>query len=255
MTPCHPERSERSERSRRTVSVVVPCYNEADGIAQLKTKLTPVLDRLGVRYAVDLTLVDDGSTDQTYVLLCEAFSGDARARVIRHERNQNLGGAIRTGIRETKGEWIANLDSDCTYDPALLETMLAEMERGADLVTVSPYHPRGRVEGVPPQRLFLSKSLSAVYRALLHRPIYTFTAMNRVYRRAVCERIASPASDFTSVAEMMIKAARQGLKIAEVPAVLSVRRFGESKMKTGSVIRAHLGLVRRLVTAPSSFAA
>jgi dolichol-phosphate mannosyltransferase len=239
----------------RTLSVVVPCYNEADGIGQLRERLLPVLDSIGDRYDVELLLIDDGSTDATYALLQAAFGERPAARVIKHETNQNLGAAVRTGILASSGEWIANLDSDCTYDPALLEPMLAQMERNSDLVTVSPYHPDGLVEGVPPWRLLLSRGLTAMYRVLLRKRIYTFTALARVYRRDVCGRIASPANDFTALAEMMIKALVQDLAVAEVPAVLSVRRFGESKMKTASVIRAHLKLLGRLILRPSSFRA
>jgi hypothetical protein len=66
-------------------------------------------------------------------------------------------------------------------------------------------------------------------------------------------QIASPAFDFTCLAEMMLKALKQNLRVAEVPAVLSVRRFGESKMKTARVIRAHLRLITRLLFQPGSF--
>ncbi|HEY4439442.1 MAG TPA: glycosyltransferase family 2 protein [Candidatus Elarobacter sp.] len=237
------------------LSVVVPCYNESASIAQLYEKLVPVLDRLASEHSIELILVDDGSTDDTFDALTRTFGGRAATRVVRHPQNLNLGGAIRTGIRESRGEWIANLDSDCTYDPALLEPMLAEMARGADLVTVSPYHPQGRVDGVPAHRLLLSRGLSALYRLLLRKRVYTYTAMNRVYRRAICERIASPAFDFTCLAEMMLKALKQNHRVAEVPATLAVRRFGESKMKVANTIVAHLRLLRRLVVAPKSFLA
>jgi dolichol-phosphate mannosyltransferase len=237
-----------------SVSVVVPCYNEEDGVPQLKQKLEPVLDRVAAKYELELILVDDGSTDRTYELLKQAFSSRSNTKIVRHEKNQNLGGAVRTGVKESKGEWIANLDSDCTYDPNLLEPMLIEMEKGADLVSVSPYHPKGKVIGVPAYRLFLSKSLTAMYRIILRKRIYTFTALARVYRRSIFQQISSPALDFTCLAEMMLKALKQNLKVSEVPAELSVRKFGESKMKTAKVIRAHLTLLRRLCFAPSSFA-
>jgi dolichol-phosphate mannosyltransferase len=236
-----------------TLSVVVPCYNEADGIPQLQEKLIPVLDRVARSHEVELILIDDGSSDNTYELLKKAFENRPNTRVIRHEKNMNLGAAVRTGVAESKGEWIANLDSDCTYDPALLEPMLIKMKEGAALVTVSPYHPQGKVVGVPAYRMFLSKSLTAMYRLLLRKKIYTFTALARVYRRDVYNQISSPANDFTSLAEMMLKALKQDLLVAEVPATLSVRRFGESKMKTARVIQAHVMLLRRLILTPSSY--
>jgi dolichol-phosphate mannosyltransferase len=237
----------------KSVSVVVPCFNEADGIPQLREKLNPALDQASRAYDLELVFVDDGSTDDTHRLLNEAFGHRNNTKVVRHKKNHNLGRAIRTGIQESSGEWIANLDSDCTYDPSVLEPMLQAMEQGADLVSVSPYHPQGQVVGVPPHRLFLSKSLTAMYRLILRKRIFTFTALARVYKRSVVPQIQSPASDFTCVAEMMLKALKQNLQVAEVPTSLSVRKFGESKMKTAKVIQAHLKLVKRLVFDPASF--
>lgn len=236
-----------------TISIVVPCYNEVDGIPQLKERLLPVAERISARHPVELIFVDDGSTDETFCALSEAFGTLPNCRVIKHPRNLNLGAAVRTGIAESSGDWIANMDSDCTYDPQMLEPMIAAMETGADLVTVSPYHPAGAVDGVPGYRLALSKGLTFLYRVVLRKRIFTFTAMNRIYRRDICVRIESPASDFTAIAEMMIKALKQDLRVVEIPAVLSVRRFGESKLKTGRVIRAHLLLLQRLLFAPQTF--
>lgn len=237
------------------LSVIVPCYNEAEGIDHLKEQLLPVLARIEQRHAVELLLIDDGSTDDTYARLQEVFGGRPTMRVIKHERNQNLGGAIRTGFRESSGEWVANFDSDCTYVPEILEAMLREIEQGADLVTVSPYHPMGQVQGVPLYRLVLSKSASVMYRLILRTHIHTITAMVRIYRRSIYERIASPAFDFTCVTEMMLRAIKQNVRIAEIPAVLSVRQFGQSKLRIAPVIVGHLRLMARLIFAPHSFSA
>jgi dolichol-phosphate mannosyltransferase len=233
--------------------VIVPCYNEADGIPQLKEKLPPVLEQIRSQRECQLILIDDGSTDNTFDLLTQTFADVPNAKVVRHPQNMNLGAAIRTGFHESNGEWIAYLDSDCTYEPQILQTMIREMEQGNDLVTVSPYHPKGEVIGVPAYRLFLSKSLSFVYRLILRKQLYTYTAMVRTYRRSIFQNITSPANDFTAVAEMLLKACAQNLKVVEIPAALSVRRFGESKMKTARVIRAHLKLISRLIFKRSTF--
>lgn len=235
-----------------SVSLVIPCFNEEDGIPQLEEKLLPVVDRLSNNYEFELIFVDDGSTDSTYERLNSAFATRG-AKILRHAKNQNLGAATRTGIQGAQGEWVAFLDSDCTYDPNLLEPMLNKMREGSDVVTLSPYHPQGKVEGVAPYRLFLSKTLSFIYRLILQKRVYTYTAMARVYKREIYSTIQSPANDFTAIAEMMLKALSQNYRVEEVPALLSVRRFGESKMKTMRVIRAHLGLIKGLVLRPGIY--
>lgn len=235
------------------ISIVIPCFNEAEGVPQLDQKLTPVVAQLRSRYDVEVVFVDDGSTDGTFDALCSTFDGREKVRVVRHQRNMNLGAAIRTGVRESTGEWIAYLDSDCTYEPSVLEAMLDQMSDGADLVTASPYHPKGRVDGVPGYRLTLSKGLTGIYRFILRKRIYTFTAMVRVFKRSAYPQMSSAAFDFTSVADMMLRALKNGLDVREVPAVLSVRKFGQSKMKTMRVIAAHLRLVGKLIVAPNSF--
>lgn len=234
------------------LSVVIPCYNEEDGIPQLKEKLSPLISEIKKDHQIEVIFVDDGSTDSTFKLLSSSFL-EPEYRIIRHEKNQNLGGATRTAFKNAQGKWIAFLDSDCTYEPTLLKPMLAEMKNGADIVTLSPYHPNGKVEGVAPYRLFLSKGLSFLYRLILRKRIFTYTAMARVYTKDATDKIQSPANDFSAIAEMMLKALKQDMVVKEVPAVLSVRRFGESKMKTLKVIRAHLTLIRRLLFNPSSY--
>lgn len=234
------------------LSVVIPCFNEADGIPQLREKLSPVINEMKKQYQLELIFVDDGSTDNTFELLKNNFT-EPEYRIVRHDKNQNLGAATRTGFANANGRWVAFLDSDCTYEPSLLKPMIEEMKNGADLVTLSPYHPKGKVEGVAPYRLFLSKGLSFIYRIVLGKEIFTYTAMVRIYQKSIVERIVSPRNDFSSIAEMMLKSLKQNLVVKEVPAVLSVRRFGESKMKTLKVIKAHLGLLAKLIFSPSSY--
>ena len=172
------------------LSIVVPCYNEEDGIPQLAEKLPPLIEQLQKEYVVELLFIDDGSTDKTQDLLRTFFGGFSYATIIPHEVNKNLGAALRTGFYHATGDYVAALDSDCTYDPFLLVEMLHVLkEKNVDIVTVSPYHPLGTVMNVPRYRLFLSSTVCAIYRFLLRSELHTFTAMVRVYRREVVKTI------------------------------------------------------------------
>ena len=230
-----------------TLSIIIPCFNEEEGIPALAQKVLPIIGKLNEKYKVELLLIDDGSTDKTNQLLQHYFNTEKNTRIITHDRNKNLGAALKTGFAAASGDFVAALDSDCTYDPQLLEAMLSLMDDHTDIVTVSPYHPQGKVNHVPRYRLFLSKSISSIYRQLLSVEIHTFTAMVRVYRKEVVKNIPFKSDTFLGVTELMIKALLQGCTVKELPAELNLRVFGTSKMKTMRVIRNHLGLINRII--------
>ncbi len=231
----------------QTLSIIIPCYNEEDGIPNLVTLLEPVRRKLEEYYQVELVFVDDGCRDNTVALIENAYAGDARVRVVRHPRNLGLGAAVRTGFDAAQGEVVVTMDSDCTYPPDRIPAMLDLLNAGADVVTASPYHPQGQVIGVPAYRLFLSKSLSRLYQVLLRTNIYTFTALFRAYRQPVVKTIHFESNGFLAMAEILIGALRAGCTVTEFPTALYVRRCGVSKIKVWNTIKEHLGLIVKLL--------
>lgn len=232
-----------------TLSIIIPCYNEEEGIPNLVQQLNPALEQLQKEYQVELLLVDDGSEDQTNALLHQFYGDNKNTKIVKHEKNKNLGAALKTGFAFATSDLIAVLDSDCTYNPSLLIPMLKMMDEKTDIVTVSPYHPQGKVNNVAAYRIFLSKSVSRIYRLLLRQKLYTYTAMVRVYRKDVIKQVTFKSDTFLGVTELFVKAILQGYKVKEFPTELNVRKFGESKIKTVPVrvIGNHLGLISKII--------
>lgn len=232
----------------KSIAIIIPCFNEEESLPQLFEKL-PLLEKaLSPRANPYFIFVDDGSKDKTYDGLVARKNLLGSIRIVRHAVNQNLGAALKTGIAEAPDcDYIGFLDSDCTYEPAIILRLLDEVESGADIATVSPYHPQGKVDGVPEWRLFLSKGCSFIYRVLLHTDFFTYTAMVRVMKSHVARETISERNDFAFVAESLIKAIRRGYVIREVPTVLAVRKFGVSKMNVVRTIRSHLTIIRKLM--------
>ena len=232
----------------KKVTIIIPCYNEEESIPQLFKKLGDLEEALAPSYEYEFLFVDDGSKDRTFSLLSDRVSQHQRMRIVRHETNKNLGGALKTGIANSpSADYLAFLDSDCTYDPSVVMTLLSKLDEGADLSTVSPYHPKGLVEGVPAWRLVLSKGLSLIYRSLLRTPFFTYTAMVRAVKREKVAGLLSEPNDFSFVALFFIKAIKQNLRIAEIPATLRVRQFGVSKMSLLRTIRSHIRIIFTLI--------
>jgi len=225
------------------LSIIIPCYNEEDGLANLASQLLPIVEELSKIHSTEVIFVDDGSTDDTYVQLKKYFGETAGIKIIRHEQNKNVGGSLRTGFQNSTGDVIITMDSDCTYPPEAIFQLLEMLDEDTDVVTASPYHPLGRVENIPPYRLFLSKSISYIYSKLTGYRVHTFTALFRAQKRHVVQNVNFRSDDFLATAEMLIYSLMKGYKVKEFSTTLRVRQFGESKMKLYSVIKSHAKFV------------
>lgn len=241
------------------LSVVIPCYNEEDNIDKLKNEFFPVMEKLVGSHlpdgeqidSIEVVFVDDGSQDNTYAVLKNAFSA-LQSPVIsvifeKHEVNRGLGAALKTGFKAITGDMIVTTDSDGTYHFSTIPEMLGHLTKDVSIVTASPYHPKGEVVGVPPFRIFLSRGSSLLYRLLLSWHIHTYTALFRAYRREVIDQIPFAANDFLGQTELMVKAMLKGYQVAEFPAALHRRMFGVSKAKLLKTIQSHLTFQARLV--------
>lgn len=231
------------------LSIIAPMFNEADGLAQFAEQLDAALIALaevGVPASqVEVIAVDDGSSDTTAERLRE-LAGRGRLRVVTHGVNRGLGAALWSGFAAARGELVAAVDADCTYALTELAALMALMDAGTGIVTASPYHARGRVDGVPPIRLFLSRSLSRLYNVVLGAGLHTYTAMFRIYRRSAIELVPVHADGFIAVTHLLAYPLLAGVRVREHPTVLGGRRFGTSKLRIARVIRQHLGLLFRL---------
>src|ERR1700733_1538356 len=108
------------------LSVVIPLYNEEDNIAELQHELAEALRGLDH----EIVLVDDCSKDATLARI----ERRPEVRVIEFAKNTGQSAAMYAGIQASRGGIIVLLDGDRQNDPADIPRLLAEIERGADLV-------------------------------------------------------------------------------------------------------------------------
>lgn len=205
---------------------------------------------LSASRVIDVVFVDDGSRDETPQLLAALAERWSQrgvvTTVVTHPVNQGLGSALRSGFAAARGDIIVSTDSDATYPFAEIPSLLAVLERGADVVTASPYHPDGGVANVPAYRLVLSRGASFLYRVALRREVHTYTSIFRAYRREVLATVGFDATGFLGATELLVNAVLAGFRVDEFPTVLHARRFGSSKAKLARTTRAHLGFLAHL---------
>jgi undecaprenyl-phosphate 4-deoxy-4-formamido-L-arabinose transferase len=116
-----------------TVSVVIPVFNEQDGLQGLFERLYPALDRLGRKYEV--IFVDDGSSDRSVAVLRGQFTKRPdTTRVVVLARNVGQHMAIMAGFAQTRGDYVITLDADLQNPPEEIANIIAAMDNGADYV-------------------------------------------------------------------------------------------------------------------------
>jgi polysaccharide deacetylase family protein (PEP-CTERM system associated) len=234
------------QNPKSKITIVIPCYNEEPSLPYLANTLRSLETNLSENYEPEFIFVDDASRDETFNKLQELFGAKTNVKIVRHETNKGVAAGIMTGLQTAQNEIVCSMDCDCTYDPHELEKMIPLLTDDVDLVTASPYHAQGGVRNVPEWRLFLSKGASFLYRRVLRSKLDTYTSCFRVYRRSSVIDLDLKETGFLGVAEMLGKLDLRGGRILEYPAVLEVRLFGFSKMKTARTIFGHLKLLSRL---------
>lgn len=153
-----PERMDIAAKQAIALSVVIPCYNERDGIAELHRRVTAACDaQAGSSY--EIVLVIDGATDGTREAIVDLARKDTHIVAIDLARNYGHQIALSAGLELCRGERILILDADLQDPPELLGPMMAKMDEGFDVV----YGQRLKRDG---ESLFKRTSASLFYRLL-----------------------------------------------------------------------------------------
>lgn len=140
------------------LSVVVPCYNEDEGIHELHSRITSVCHNT-VGDAYELVLVNDGSSDATWTVMRELSEGDKHIVAVNLSRNHGHQLALSAGLQMCRGERIFILDADLQDPPELLPKMMERMDDGCDVV----FGQRIKREG---ETVFKKATAFAFYRLL-----------------------------------------------------------------------------------------
>ncbi len=212
---------------------------------RFESELKPVLDGLGKSY--EAIAVDDGSTDGTLDALRALSRRWTNLVVLAHDENRGLGRALRTGFAAAGGEFVATLDSDLTFSPALLPEMIKKQEEtSADLVGGNPFMGREAAPAVPWSRRLPSICINAFYRGLFSLSFGAYTPICRLYRREALKTLALTAEGFEINAEIAARFIQKKFRLIEIPAPLTVRQAGASKLRPWKELKAHAALILHL---------
>lgn len=226
------------------LSIIIPCCNEEKNVPRLVTELWPVLEALKLDFEV--VVVDDGSKDDTVNEVNKI--NKPQLRLVRHEINKGLGAAMRTGIATATGDRAIFLDSDLTFSPTLIPYLLKafKLHPKVDFVIGSP-NLGGYSKDIPIWRLWISKIANLVYRLLLGKRITSINQIFRLYKTEQLKQLSLSAVGFDINAEILFKLVFSGKKFIEIPAELTARLHGVSKLNYTREIIRHLVLMLKIL--------
>src|SRR3990172_6193219 len=222
------------------LSIVIPMFNEAENVESTLHRVEEAIAPFRGTY--EIIPVNDGSLDNTLEVLKRIESQNGRVRVVSYPRNIGRGMALRKGFKESKGEIIVSIDADLSYHPRyildLVDVLRTETE--VDVILASPYMPGGGTQGVPPLRLWISRSGNRILRFAMPNRIYTSTGIFRAYRKRVLDSLELESDGKELHLEILSKALALGYRVKEVPAILRSRQKGRSKFKFKRTAVSHL---------------
>jgi glycosyltransferase involved in cell wall biosynthesis len=212
-----------------TLSVVIPAYNEENGIAEIANRVLAVrgdLEKAGIT-KLELLVVDDGSRDKT-AQIAGQIDG---VTLIRHPKNKGYGAALKTGFSKAQGELIGFLDADGTYPPEYFPQLCKEALNGGELVIGS--RMAGADSKMPVPRRIGNLFFATLLTLLGNQRVTDSASGMRVFRREILEKIYPLPNGLNLTPVMSTRAVHEDIRIVEVPIPYS-ERVGRSKL---SVVR------------------
>jgi dolichol-phosphate mannosyltransferase len=223
------------------LSIVMPVYNEAGGIADVVAEMAAeVLDRIG---DAELVLVDDASTDATPGILDDLAAFDARVKVHHAAQNGGHGPALRRALDESAGDWIFQIDSD-GQQLASEFWKLWQRRHEADLVMgVRPINRNGR------HRILVSLAARYVNKALGGGSIRDVNVPFKLFRRTLWEDLRDeiPATPMVPSLLITLGAGIRGWRIAQTPISSLPRQHGSSTVNVPALVRLCRGALSEVV--------
>ena len=228
-------------RMKPAISVIVPVYNEEQGLEALFARLYPALDALAEPY--EIVFINDGSRDRSAAILREQFARRPEAtRVILFNGNFGQHMAIMAGFEASRGEIIVTLDADLQNPPEEIGNLVSKIREGYDYV--------GTIRRLRQDSWFrrlASRSMNGIRERITHIKMTDQGCMLRAYSRGIVDAINSCHEINTFIPALAYTFAQ---KPVEIEVAHEERFAGESKYSLYSLVRLNFDLMTAFSVVP-----
>ncbi len=208
-----------------------PCLSVVMAVFNEEKTVVPVLKTvLQQRPVHEVIVVDDSSSDKTWFVLQEFAAGQSQVRLLRHEKNEGKGAALRTGFKHATAPFVIIQDADFEYDPTEYYLVINPILTGrADVVYGSRFGGRGAHRVLYYWHSVGNRLLTTLSNMGTNLNLADMETCYKVFRREILEKISIEESRFGFEPEVTAKVARLGVRIFEVPISYYGRTYAEGK--------------------------
>ena len=232
-------------------SIILPTYNERENLPIIFYLIDKYLTEASLNYEV--VIVDDSSPDGT-LAVAEAIKksfGDCKVLIVSRKGKLGLGTAYSAGLKVARGERVILMDADLSHHPKFIPEMVKKMDsEGVEIVSGTRYIRGGGVYGWDSFRKLTSRTANFLADFLLNPQVSDLTGSFRLYQRDALKEIL-PKITCTGYAfqmEIIVRARKAKMSIAEVPITFVDRIYGESKLGAKEIVLYLKGLLQLFLT-------
>ncbi len=216
-----------------SISIVIPVYNSEKSLAELYEGLSEALKQKYNRF--EIILVDDGSKDGSFKVMCRLRSSDPDVKVVRLDGNFGQQNAILCGIRQASGDYVITMDDDLQHPPSEVIRLINKLDEGFDVVY-----------GIPADRQHTAiRRLGTVltdlvFERICGKPEGVKVSSFRVMKRWLAEKIAADRTSFVYISAIIMKHTRN---IGNITTAHNNRKYGRSNYSLMKLMKLFLKLI------------
>lgn len=210
------------------LSILIPAYREQATIAEILRRVAAI-DTTPAGFTKEVIVCDDGSDDDTYKLAAAAAAADPTIRVVRHDRNQGKGAAIRTALAAARGDYCLIQDADLEYEVSDYPALLRPAAAGAEVVYGSRFLANPRPTGMATANYVANRMLSTTANLLFGLSITDEATCFKLFRTDLLRSLDLECTGFEFCPEVTAKLGRRKIPIVEVPIAYTARALADGK--------------------------
>ncbi len=224
-----------------TISIVLPCYNEAKSIPDILRRFSQVIGKR----PVELILVNNGSFDNTPEVLDKELKNPKYkfARTVLVKKNQGYGYGIMFGLKHCKGDIVSYTHADQQCDPNDVIRAYDELIRQSDIKNVL-------LKGKRKKRVFsefiITKGLQVLAFLITWKSFNDINGQPKVFHRSFLEKLNNPPNDFKLDLYIQYIALKNKMKVISIPVDFGRRKHGKSNwaFSIPSKVKTYSGFIR-----------